>query len=155
MKILILFDSYFGNTEKIARAIADTLSSAHSVQTARISEFDWNKISIPDLLIIGSPTRGFRPSDATKSFLQKIPAKSLSGVKVVAFDTRISLPQIKSKTLRFIVHSGGYAAKHIQKSLQKKGGTPILPPEGFLVLGDKGPLVNGELERASEWALKL
>ena len=155
MKISILFDSYFGNTEQIAQAIENALNENNDVEVLRISEISWQKVSGADILIVGSPTRGFRPSENTTNFLKNIPAKGLKGTKVAAFDTRISLNSIQSKPLRFIVKTGGYAAKHIAKSLQKKGGLLILSPEGFLVSGEEGPLVEGELERAAKWAEKI
>ena len=155
MKISILFDSYFGNTEQIAQAIGNALNKNNDVEVLRISEISWQKVSDADFLIVGSPTRGFRPSENTTNFLKNIPAKGLEETKVAAFDTRILLSSLKSKPLRFIVKTGGYAAKHIAKSLKKNGGSLILSLEGFLVSGEEGPLVEGELKRAAKWAEKI
>lgn len=153
MKTLVLFESYFGNTAQIAKAIGK--AENQNIKVAHYSEMNWEQISAYDLLIVGSPTRKFRPCENTVKFLKDIPKNSLSGKKVAAFDTRISLDSIKSKSLKFIVDKGGYAAKHILKSLKKKGGNDVLPPEGFYVIDEKGPLAEGELERATEWAEKL
>ena len=49
----------------------------------------------------------------------------------------------------------GYAAKPIADRLEKKGGQLAVPPEGFYVTDTEGPLVEGELERAAEWARKI
>lgn len=155
MKVAILFDSYFGNTEQIARAVGDISVENIEILTKRITEVSLEDISNSDVLIVGSPTRGFRPSDNTTKFLKKIPFRSLKGIKVAAFDTRMSLPDIESKTLRFIVKTGGYAAKHIAKALVKKGGDLVISPEGFLVADEKGPLVEGELQRANGWGNKI
>jgi hypothetical protein len=46
----------------------------------------------------------------------------------------------------------GYAAEPIADRLQKKGGTLVTPPEGFYVGDTEGPLLDGELERATAWA---
>jgi hypothetical protein len=57
---------------------------------------------------------------------------------------------------RFLyVRTFGYAAKPIARSLTKKGGELHLPPEGFYVQGMEGPLVEGELERAEDWARQI
>lgn len=72
-------------------------------------------------------------------------------MRVAAFDTRIVLETIDSKALRFLVDKGGYAANTIAKTLEKKGGKPTAPPEGFFVTGEQGPLKDGELERATDW----
>ncbi len=65
------------------------------------------------------------------------------------------LETIKSKPLRFMVKTGGYAAKHIANTLQTKGGKLVAPPEGFLVSGEEGPLADGELERARNWSAQF
>jgi hypothetical protein len=62
---------------------------------------------------------------------------------------------IKSPILRFLVKTGGYAAKSIAKRLEKAGGKLAAPPEGFAVKGTEGPMKQGELERAAEWAKRL
>jgi hypothetical protein len=108
-----------------------------------------------DLLLVGSPTRGFRPSEATNSLLKSIPANGLKGVKVAAFDTRIAIAEMKPAILRFFARIAGYAAKPIADLLRKKGGDLIVPPEGFYVEDTEGPLKAGELERATDWGRQM
>ena len=79
----------------------------------------------------------------------------MAGVKVAVFDTRIAENDIKSRGLRFLVKCFGYAAKPIGDSLEKKKGEPAVPPEGFYVADTEGPLKEGEIERAAEWAKKI
>jgi flavodoxin len=57
--------------------------------------------------------------------------------------------------LRILVNLFGYAAKPIADRLEKKGGERIMPPEGFFVEGTEGPLKEGELERAADWAKQI
>jgi len=152
MKVLIVYDSVFGNTEQIAQAISDSLGSKENVETLRVNDVKIEKITGLDLLIVGSPTRGFRPTKAITNFLKRIYTNDLNGVRVAAFDTRFLLSSIDSSVLRFIVKTGGYAAKSIANRLKKKGGDLIMPHEGFLVTGEEGPLKDGELERAADWA---
>lgn len=155
MKAIILFESYFGNTQQIAEAIGKSLSKKHDVQVFNIAEVSLKDVQDADLIIVGSATRAFSPCEATKLFLKNIPANGLKGINVVSFDTRILLTVIHSKISRCLIDSGGYAAKRISKKLEKKGGNSIFPPEGFFVLGDKGPLAEGELERARKWAEQI
>ncbi len=155
MKITILYESYFGNTLEIAKAIGNSLQKNYKVKIHQVSETVWNEISDFDFLITGAPTRGFRPGEQTARFLKSIPRNGLKNKKVAAFDTRLSLPAIHSKMLQFIVKTGGYAAKDIAKALKKKGGELAADPEGFLVSGEKGPLVEGELNRAEQWAERI
>jgi flavodoxin len=151
MKVLVVFDSVFGNTQKVAAAIGEGIEEHAVVEVCEAGAFSLEKLQGLGFLIVGSPTRGFRPTPRIVNLLKNLPEKSLQGVKVVAFDTRILLSDIKSAPLRFIVKTGGYAAKPISKMLTEKGGKLILPPEGFFVAGDQGPLKDGELERATRW----
>lgn len=155
MKTIILYESFFGNTQLIAEEIGKSLEKNHEVQVLNIAEINWKNIAKSELLIVGSATRGFRPCPATKLFMKSIPPGGLKGVKVAAFDTRISLAEIESKALRILVKTGGYAAVHIAKALVNKGGILVIPEEGFLVKGEKGPLVTGEQERAASWAEQI
>jgi hypothetical protein len=54
-----------------------------------------------------------------------------------------------------LVNVFGYAAKPISDRLEKKGGELAVPPEGFYVDGTEGPLTEGELERAADWARQI
>jgi len=152
MKALIIYDSVFGNTEKIAQAISSSLGSKENVETLRVSEVKPEKLIGLELLIVGSPTRVFKPTKAIMNFLNKIPLNGLKGVKVAAFDTRISTVDANSRLLNILVKLFGYAAKPIADRLEKKEGSLIIPPEGFFVKDSEGPLKDGELERAADWA---
>ncbi len=156
MSILIIYDLVFGNTEKIAQAIGAGLASQGNVETLRVNAVKPEQLAGLELLIVGSPTRQFRPTAGTTSFLNGIPGSSLKGVKVAAFDTRITQSKIEgTPVLAFFVRIFGYAAKPMAKILQKKGGELVVPPEGFFVEGTEGPLTEGELERATDWAKQM
>lgn len=152
MKTLIVYDSFFGNTEKIAQAIGNSLGSKEDVETLRVSDIKLEQLIGLELIIVGSPTRVFKPTKAIMNFLNKIPLDSLKGVKVAAFDTRISTVDVNSRFLNILVKLFGYAAKLITDKLEKKGGSLIIPPEGFFVKDSEGPLKDGEPERAADWA---
>lgn len=155
MKALVIYESYFGNTEQIAQAIGRALDAEQPVEVLATAQMTPDKLRGLDLLIVGSPTRGFRPSEGMLAWLQDLGQHDLDGVRVAAFDTRIALGTIESAPLRFIVKTGGFAAKRIAKSLSGKGGVIAAEPEGFTVDGEKGPLSAGELERAGEWAKQV
>ena len=155
MKTLVIYDSVFGNTEKIARAIAESLGSRASVEILRADKVLPEQLTECDLLVVGSPTRGFRPTEAVTDLLNRMQSKTLQGVKVAAFDTRFKADEIHSAGVRFIVKTGGYAARRIADRLRKAGGNLIAPPEGFYVEDREGPLKAGEIERAASWATSL
>lgn len=150
MNALVIYDSVFGNTEKIAQSIATALDT----QAIPVSQANAGQLRGLDLLVVGSPTRGFRPTEGISKLLNSLPKNHLIGVRVAAFDTRIVLETINSKALRFFVDKGGYAASAIAKTLEKKGGVLAAQGEGFFVTGEQGPLKDGELERAANWVRK-
>jgi flavodoxin len=155
LRSMIIYDSFFGNTEKIAHAIGNSFRSKADVQVFRVNEIKPEQISGMEILIVGSPTRAFRPSKPITRLLNRIPAQGLKNVKVLAFDTRISTVDANSRVLNMLVKWFGYGAKSIADLLEKKGGSLILSPEGFFVNGSEGPLKEGELERAAEWARQV
>ena len=136
----MIYESEHGNTEMIAKAISGQLSGDVSVVRAR--DASPSDLTGRDVVIVGAPTYGGRPMPPMQAFLDKLPAASLKGVRVCAFDTRV--PSRFAKLF-------GQAAPKIEAILESKGGSQMIPPEGFLVKGTKGPLVEGELERAAAW----
>jgi flavodoxin I len=148
MKALVVYDSVYGNTEKIAQAIGKTLNSELDVEVVRANNVKADQLKNLKLLIVGSPTHGGRFTEAIQDFLKDISELSIKDINVAAFDTRISS--------RFrIERIFGYAAKRIADVLNTQGGILISQPEGFIVKGKKGPLKDGELERAETWAKNI
>lgn len=144
MKALVIYDSVYGNTEKIAGAVGDALTG--EVEVLRAGEANPSELGELDLLIVGTPTHGGRPTEPVKDFINGIAGDGLKGTSVAAFDTRM-----ESRFARIF----GYAAPRIADKLRKQGGDLRSEPEGFFVNGKEGPLRDGELERAVGWAKKI
>ncbi|HHY95023.1 MAG TPA: flavodoxin family protein [Firmicutes bacterium] len=155
MKALVVYDSVFGNTEKVAQAIGDSLGAKEDVAVSRVTDVKLEQIDGLTLLLVGSPTRGFKPTKAIVEFLDRIPAGGLKGVRISAFDTRISAEDVNSRFLKTLMRVFRYAAEPIARKLEKKGGTLTVPPEGFIVKDSEGPLKEGELKRAAGWAKSI
>lgn len=139
MRALVVYDSQYGNTERIAQAIGEAIGSP----VVRVSSVSPSDLKEYDLLIVGSPTHGGWYTPEVRSLLEALP--HLGGSKVAAFDTRTA--SIWNRLLPF-----GYAAPRIARKLEGSGGSLVALPEGFVVLGIEGPLKDGELERAASWA---
>jgi flavodoxin I len=144
MKTLVVYDTTYSNTEKIAKAIAAALNG--DVKVVRAGEVDAAELDSFDFLVIGSPTYGGRPMPSVADLLNKISESVAKGKNVAAFDTRIP-----SKLAKIF----GYAGDRIAKNLKDKGANLLVPAEGFFVTGKEGPLKDGELERAAAWAKTL
>ncbi len=144
MKTLVIFESDHGNTEEIARSIGGAISG--DVKVLRVNEINPSDLEAIDLLVVGSPTQMGQPMSSVQDFLKNADESVIKGKKVAAFDTRLSTRVVKVL---------GYAAGKIGDNLKKKGGNLIAPPEAFFVNGLKGPLKEGELERAAGWAKEI
>ncbi len=151
LKALIVYDSKFGNTEKIARAIGEAITPLSEVEVVKAGEANPSELSSIDFLIVGSPTHAGGATRAIKEFLRKIPANALENVRVASFDTRFSAKD-KGLGTRIVLGIFRYAAGRIANILEYKGGYLATEPEGFIVENSEGPLKKGELERAAIWA---
>jgi flavodoxin len=154
VKALVIYDSVFGNTEKVAQAMGVALEAKAEVSVLKVGDVSGEFWTGLDALIVGSPTRAFSPTPATKQLLAGIPRQGLQEVKVAAFDTRMDVEKAPG-ILKAMVKLFGYAAKPLAARLRKKGGQEALAAAGFVVNESEGPLADGELERAAEWAKGL
>ena len=142
MKTLVVYDSLYGNTAQVAEVIGAAI--AGESQVLLIGEAKPSELGSFDLVIAGAPTQGGRATDAMRAFLSRVSA--LEGAKVAVFDTRLRARWVKVF---------GYAAGKIAARMKSLGATLVAEPEGFIVEGKKGPLADGELERAAVWAKSL
>ncbi len=152
MDVLLVYDSVYRNTEKIAVAIGQGFPSS-SIKVIKAEDVKQTDLEGVKLLIAGSPTQGGRAVANLQKFINDIPVNGLNGVKIAAFDTRMTGEG--NFGIRLIVKVIGYAAGRILKDLQSKGGEPVTVPEGFIVTGREGPLKEGELERATAWGKQI
>lgn len=155
MKALVLYDSQFGNTERIAQAIGDALSQSAEVTLLGAGAAAPQDLSGYDLIVAGSPTQRFHSTETMAALLEGL---SLPGVRAAAFDTRFDREEVKQAVLRFAMKVAGdkaWAATLIAGLLEKAGATLVVPGEGFIVEDVEGPLRPGEVERAAEWAARI
>lgn len=135
MKTLVVYDSNYGNTKKIAEVIAKEIGG----KAVNLAELTTREIEEVEFLVVGSPINGWRPTAKTIDFLGRT---NLSGKKTAAFDTRMK------------VWYSGDAVKKMVKDLKKAGAT-VVGSEVFYVKDQEGPITEGEVEKAAEWAKKL
>lgn len=144
MKAVVVYDSQYGNTKKVAEAVGTALGGESEV--LRVGNAGLSSVKDVDLIVVGSPTHGGSPTEAIQAFLSRMEGSLPTGTRVAAFDTRLAA--------RWVAIFG-YAAPKIADALREAGGTLVAQPEGFVVRGRKGPLREGELERAADWARQL
>ena len=138
MSTLVVYDSNYGNTRIVAEKIGAELGEGTAVVS--VSGLTPERLTGVDLLIVGCPIIGWRPSPRMQAFLAQLGVGTLHGVRAAAFDTRV----------RLFIH--GDAAGKISHALERAGAHIVAQPHGFIVQGREGPLAVGELDKAAEWA---
>jgi Flavodoxin domain len=169
MRTLIVYESMYGNTRRIAEAITEGLTPGSEVDLLPVGQATPQDVAWADLVVVGAPTHIHGMSSATsrrsaadnivkpgsnlhlepeaealgiRDWLDSLPKGS--GKAAVAFDTRIKAPSIIT----------GRASVGIAKALRGRGFELVTEPESFLVTSHN-ELIDGELERAREWAESL
>ena len=138
MHALVVYDTNYGSTRTIAEVIATELGQGTS--TLSVSDITETSLDGVDVLVVGCPINGWKPTDRMRRFLGSLTPGSLAGVRAAAFDTRIKL----------FIH--GDAAAKISHALHSAGATIVAKPHGFVVDGTEGPPAAGETGKAGAWA---
>lgn len=153
MKISIIYDSLYGNTEKIAQTIKEVLEKKHEIDIKNVTEAKLKDFQEKDLVIIGSPTHTGRPSKAMQVLLNMLPKESLKGSKLAVFDTSMATYK-QNFFMKGVIKFFGYSAPRVANILKKKGAE-IVSVQSFFVMNMKGPLKEDEVERAKKWGSGL
>jgi flavodoxin len=158
MSAIVVFESLWGNTAEVARAVAEGLGpDARALRTDEVTPED---VAGAGLIVAGAPVFGFKLSspkmrDGIRQNPGRGPAPDLSCPLLctwleslagsgwgAAFDTQVRGPF-------------GKGAPEIARLLEAAGYTQLAEPEGFVVKGRHGPLRDGELVRARAWGRRL
>jgi hypothetical protein len=157
---LVVYESILGNTEQVARAVAEGLGHTQDVT---LTEVGAAPDAVPpdlDLLVVGGPTHAFgltrvetrreAAEEATgpvpsagRGLREWLEALAPGTVPMATFDTRIS-PKFP-----------GSAAKKAHKRLRRKGFRGYDEPMSFIVHGKPSQLADGEVDRARRWGEAL
>jgi hypothetical protein len=162
---VVVYESLFGDAEKIARAVAEGLSSHLAVDLVAAKDAPHQLGHDVRLLVVGAPNHamsmprpatrkgavdkyGARVADTTVGLHEWLEAVTAAGpISGAAFDTRMDHPKFVTKL--------DHASRTEEKLLHKLGATLAAPAEHFFVLDAKGPLADGEEDRARHWGAAL
>jgi flavodoxin len=160
MKALVMYESMFGNSERIAHAVADGLAEHIDVVTRDVTTSPGGEVPHgTDLLVVGGPTHAFsmtRPgtredaihqgagqglaSRGLREWLAGLDP-DLHGLPAATFDTRVSR----------VRKLPGSAARSAARVLRRHRVTMLVQPESFFVDDVAGPLAEDEDVRARAW----
>ncbi|MCW2747668.1 MAG: flavodoxin [Nocardioidaceae bacterium] len=164
MNALLVYESMFGSTEAIARAIAAGLAPHMQTDVVEVADALLAISAETDVLIVGGPTHtfsmsrmqtrndavtrgGHAPRDGIgiREWLDQLDVTSATHLRAATFDTRVSSMK----------RWPGSAAKSAVKVLGRKRVAVVAKPISFYVKDVTGPLASGELARAHHWGDQL
>ena len=164
MRAIVVYESHWGNTEAVARAIGEGIGPETAVLTTDAATPAI--LAEADLVVAGAPTMAFRlPTEAMLKHVADDP-KAPSPGDVSHPSLRAWLDELPGEPVRPMrrseaafetaLHwSPGGAKGTIDSALRRLGYKRAAKPMRFLVEGSYGPLRDGELERAKAWGAAL
>jgi hypothetical protein len=160
MKAVVVYESLWGNTAAIARAIAEGIGpEARALSTA---EANPETTAGATFIVAGAPLIGFRlPTNGMRQSIGRDPkhAKTPPNLSTPSLRSWLAaLPKGDGRAAAFetrVKWSPGSATRAIMKELQRAGYQRIAVDERFIVKGTYGPLADGELQRATAWGAEL
>jgi flavodoxin len=142
MNATIVYQSHHGNTAFVAGIMAEELACEVSVQLVRIDQATEAQVTQSDLLLFGGPAAELNGAYDILAWLQRLPRTALDRAAIAVFDTQLRSQHTWAES----------TASALAKAVHRTGGMLILPPESFFLLFRAGPLEDGELARAANWA---
>jgi hypothetical protein len=163
MKAIVVYESLWGNTAAIARAIAEGIGpEARAMSTAEATA---EAIAGADLIVAGAPVHAFSlPTEQSRrnagGNAGKTPAPDLSHPSMRSWleklppDPRAAKGHHAAFETAFKWSPSG-ATSRIMGGMQRAGYRSIAKARRFLVTGGAGPLRDGEIEKARAWGAEL
>lgn len=160
MKAVVVYESLWGNTAAIARAIAEGLGEG--TRALSTAEAMGAAIAEAELIVAGAPVLGFRlPTEAMRQSVvtSERSAPTPPDLSHPSMRTWLdALPHGRGRSAAFetrIWWSPGGATASIADKLRHVGYPALTKARRFAVKGKYGPLRDGELERARLWGAEL
>jgi hypothetical protein len=160
MKAIVVYESFWGNTAAIARAIAEGIGPQAQAMTT--DQATSAVVAEADLIVAGAPILGFKlPDEKMRANIGANPGKAPTPPDLSHPSMRSwlkDLPKGHARSAAFetrVWWSPGSAAGTIAHALEGAGYLSAAKVQRFVVTGGYGPLREGELERARKWGAEL
>ena len=160
MKAVVVYESIWGSTAAVARAVAEGLGP--DTPALSTSEATPAALAGVDLVVAGAPLMAFSlPTESTRNNLGSYEAKAPRPPDLSAPSMRSwleTVPRSSGRCAAFETRfrwSPGSATRSILRGLERAGYRSADKGQRFLIAGTYGPMRDGELERAREWGAKL
>ena len=141
-KVIVVYESKYGNTKLAAETIMKGMNEVEGTETVlrELKEGDLNKIADYNVILIGSPNHFGGPTSSVKRFIDKLGKLDWTGRRFAVFDTYLGKDFEK-------------AVKKLEKRISEKVPRlkQIAPGLSIKVQGMQGPLVEGELPKCKDF----
>jgi len=155
MKGIVAYDSVYGNTKKVAEAIAEEVKSeGHEVELISIKEVGEGRVE-GDFMFVGSPTRVGRMTRGTKDFVERLDGEYWKSRPIVVFDTVGPLSEDQEKRKKWLERIDKSAATRMQDLARSRGLGVHSEVLHIAVTGFKGPLASDALDMARDFVHKF
>lgn len=146
MKILLAFDTKYGNTKTAAQTIVDGMKEVEDIEITlmKMKKVDFKKLDEYNAIVMGCPTHFGGPTRTVKKFIDKLGKHNLTGKKIATFDTYLKEDFEKS-------------VKKMEKRIREKisGSELLLPGLSIEVEGMKGPILEKEFSKCREFGKQI
>ncbi len=148
MKVLVIYDSKYGNTKIAAENILEGLKQVEDIEAkiSYVKEVDSQNVVSYDALIIGAPNHMGSPSRTIKKFFDKLAELDLKSKDVAVFGTYSGRIRVSDRAVKKL-------EKRVEKTLPKV--KLLLPSLSIKVKGVTGPVVEGELTRCKDFGNRI
>ena len=148
MKVLIVYETKYGNTKKVAETIGDVIKEAgKEVTVVKVDAVETDNIKDYEAIVIGSPTYASSQAGSIKKFISSLSVEP--DTKIVVFDTHSGDGISTGGPMR-------RAVKKMEKQIQKNPNLKkLMNGLQVAVNGIKGPLIEGELEKCKAFAKEI
>lgn len=161
-RVMVIFESMFGNTEEVARAVAEGLGRHVSVEVLEVGTAPSSPAEDVALVVVGGPTHAFgmsRTATRREAADRRVRPPVSPGIGVREW-LEVAEPRAGRRGAAFGTRMGPRwlpwsAARKIHRGLRRRGLAPVGPARSFRVAGIEGPLVEGELAKAVGWGEQL
>ena len=145
-RVIVVYESKYGNTKLVAETIVEGMKEAGGVETTlvKVKEVDFDKILDHDVILIGSPNHIGGPTRSVSRFIDKLGKLDLKGKQIAVFDTYLGKDFEK-------------AVKKMEKRINKSVPSLKLVSPGLSikVKGMKGPISDGELPQCRDFGRRI
>ncbi|MGB9676596.1 MAG: flavodoxin family protein [Candidatus Bathyarchaeales archaeon] len=146
VKALVVYESKYGNTKRVAETIVEGMKETGEVESSikELKEVSLEKVAEYDVILIGSPNHFGGPTRGIKGFIDNLGKLRLKGKMFAVFDTYMGKDFEK-------------AVKKMEKQICEKAPELKKIMNGFSirVQGTKGPIVENELSKCKEFGRSI